>query len=64
VSDNATVLNSAESGIGIVVPIAVTCGIVFPTVLGAAYGDVVAGYIYPGLVARILSAFLAFTSED
>jgi len=36
------------------VPIAVTLGIVFPTLLGSAYGDTVAGYIYPGLVARIL----------
>ena len=39
------------------VPIAVTLGIVFPTLLGAAYGDTVGGYIYPGLVARILSTF-------
>ncbi|KAF8481648.1 hypothetical protein DFH94DRAFT_403321 [Russula ochroleuca] len=36
------------------VPIAVTFGIIFPTVLGATYGDVVAGFIYPGLVARLL----------
>ena len=40
-----------------IVPIAVTLGIVFPTLLGAAYGDIVAGYIYPALVARILSTF-------
>jgi len=40
-----------------IVPIAVTLGIVFPTLLGAAYGDIVAGYIYPGLVARVLSTF-------
>ncbi|KAI0283715.1 hypothetical protein BGY98DRAFT_1087781 [Russula aff. rugulosa BPL654] len=36
------------------VPIAVASGIVLPTVLGAAFGNVIAGFIYPGLVARIL----------
>jgi hypothetical protein len=39
------------------VPLAVTFGIVLPTLLGAAYGDIVGGYIYPGLIARILSTF-------
>jgi hypothetical protein len=47
----------AGSGAGYAVPIAVTFGILFPTVLGAAYGDVMGGFIYPGLVARLLSAF-------
>jgi hypothetical protein len=32
-------------------------GIILPTALGAAYGDVTGGFIYPGLVARLLSAF-------
>ncbi|KAF8492783.1 hypothetical protein F5888DRAFT_1618645 [Russula emetica] len=36
------------------VPIAVTFGIVLPTVLGATFGDVIGGFIYPGLVARLL----------
>jgi len=36
------------------VPIAVGFGIIFPTVLGATYGDIIGGFIYPGLVARIL----------
>lgn len=39
------------------VPIAVVLGILFPTVLGATYGDIIGGFIYPGLVARILSTF-------
>jgi stearoyl-CoA desaturase (delta-9 desaturase) len=49
--------------LGTVVPIAVTLGMVFPAVLGAAYGDVMGGFIYAGLVARLLSAFSAFTLE-
>ncbi|KAI0283721.1 hypothetical protein BGY98DRAFT_1105800 [Russula aff. rugulosa BPL654] len=35
-------------------PIAVVSGIVLPTMLGAAFGNAIAGFIYPGLVARIL----------
>jgi len=46
-----------ESSAGYPVPIAITFGIVLPTVLGAAFGDVIVGFIYPGLVARLLSAF-------
>jgi hypothetical protein len=46
-----------ESSAGYLVPITVTFGIVLPTVLGATLGDVTAGFIYSGLVARLLSAF-------
>jgi hypothetical protein len=35
--------------LGTVVPIAVTLGMVFPAVLGAAYGDVMGGFIYASL---------------
>ena len=47
----------SELIVGCAVLIAVALGIVFPTVLGATYGDIVGGFIYPGLVARLLSAF-------
>lgn len=48
----------------VTVPIAVALGILFPTVLGATYGDIVGGFIYPGLVARILSTFQHFYFWD
>lgn len=35
--------------------------------LGAMFGDVIGGFIYPGLVARLLSAFwclLCMTNRD
>ncbi|KAI0297585.1 fatty acid desaturase-domain-containing protein [Multifurca ochricompacta] len=36
------------------VPLAIFLGIIFPTVLGATYGDTDGGFIYAGLVARLL----------
>ena len=45
-------------------PIAVGFGILLPTVLGAIYGDIIAGLIYPGLVARILGTFRRLFLED
>ena len=38
------------------VPIAVSLGIVFFPLCWVAYGDIVGGYTYPGLIARILGA--------
>jgi len=53
-----------ESSAGYPVPIAITSGIVLPTVLGAAFGDAIGGFIYAGLVARLLSAFWCFLLDD
>ena len=49
---------------GYPVPIAITFGIVLPTVLGATFGDVIGGFIYAGLVARLLSASLVLNLVD
>ena len=40
-----------------VVPIALSFGLVLPTVLETIFGDVIGGFIYPGLVARLFRAF-------
>ena len=39
------------------VPIAVSLGIVFFPLCWVAYGDIVGGYTYPGLIAQILGTF-------
>ena len=47
----------------VTVPIAVVLGVLFPTVLGATYSDTIGGFIYPGLVCRILSTFQLYFWE-
>jgi stearoyl-CoA desaturase (Delta-9 desaturase) len=47
----------AGSNIGCIVPLSIAYGLVFPAILGAAFGDTVGGFIYGALVARLLSAY-------